>query len=64
MEIKSKEHYDLMFSFEKTFGHHRLDHEDKSLWSKGNIYQSGETNELFKAYRMGYALAQAINRIS
>ena len=55
MLIKSKEHYDLMDNFEKTFHCERLDKEDKELWSKGNVYQSGEVNKLFLAFRLGYS---------
>lgn len=55
MTINTKEHYDLMAQFEREFSHHRLDKEPKDLWSKGIIYQNGQANELFLAYRRGYA---------
>lgn len=55
----SQEHYDLIEMFEKVFRGNRFDKEDKSLWSQGNIYQSGETNNLFLAYRQGYAFGRA-----
>lgn len=55
----SKEHYDLLAQFEKTFPHFRLDKEEKSLWGQGNVYQSGETNNLFLAYRLGFSLGKA-----
>jgi len=60
MELRTKEHYDLMLQFERDFRHWRLDREEKSWWPKGHIYQHGELNELFLAYRKGYALAKSI----
>ena len=56
-----KEHYDLMTQFEKNFPGIRLDKEPKDLWSKGIIYQNGETNNLFKAYRLGYSLGKTFS---
>lgn len=58
----SKEHYDLMESFEREHRGHRLDREDKGMWAKGHLYQAGDTNALFIAYRQGYALGKAIAR--
>jgi len=58
MQIKTQEHYDLMTQFEKEFKGMRLDRENKSLWPEGHLYQNGETNALFLAYRRGYALAK------
>lgn len=55
MTLLSKEHYELIAQFDKDFSHCRLDKEEKSLWSIGQIYQNGETNNLFKAYRMGHS---------
>lgn len=55
----SKEHYDLLLIFEKEFKGIRLDKEPKEMWPKGNIYQSGEVNNLFKAYRSGYAYGKS-----
>lgn len=57
MKLLSQEHYDLMATFEREFKGERFDREDKSLWARGVIYQSGETNKLFLAYRRGHALA-------
>ena len=55
------EHYDLMAQFEREFpGRH--DKEQKALWPNGIIYQDGQINELFKAYRRGYALSKAIHQ--
>ena len=60
MGIKSKEHYDLMDMFEKEYKGLRLDREkDKEGWAKGRVYEDGRANELFLAYRKGYAFAQA-----
>lgn len=55
--LYDKEHYDMMASFERShFG--RFELEDKSLWQKGIIYQDGRINELFLAFRQGYAYAK------
>lgn len=56
--LHTKEHYDLMAKFERDFKHERLDKEDKELWSKGRIYQSGAVNSLFLAYRLGYSFGK------
>lgn len=61
MKLLSQEHYDLMAMFEREFHGARLDKEDKSIWSRGHVYQNGETNNLFLAFRRGYALGQAVN---
>jgi len=58
MSIFSKEHYELLQSFEREFKHHRLDKEAKDLWSKGHVFQDGHVNELFLAYRRGAAYGQ------
>lgn len=60
--LKSQEHYDLMAMFERDKGFsrsRRFDKEDKELWAKGIVYQDGMTNEMFRAYRNGYAYAKA-----
>lgn len=67
--LMTKEHYELMASFEREHKHRRLDREkDKELWKKGAVYQDGHVNELFLAYRKGYALGtvsgDAANRIA
>lgn len=59
MAITSKDHYELMEMFERLFRGYRMDREDKALWVKGNVYQSGETNALFLAYRQGVAYGRA-----
>lgn len=60
MTLLSKEHYDLMVQFEQEFSHRRVDREDKAFWPKGHVYQDGMTNELFLAYRRGYALGTVV----
>lgn len=63
MIIDTKEHYDLMAQFEKDFKGFRMDREEKKeLWKIGAVYQDGTTNNLFKAYRMGYSLGCAVSR--
>ena len=57
--LGTKEHYDLMLNFEKLYKGHRLDKEDKKLWSKSIIYQDGLVNKLFLAYRYGYTLGKS-----
>lgn len=51
MTLGSKEHYDLIAMFESVFTGHRFDKEPKDMWSKGYVYQNGETNNLFLAFR-------------
>jgi hypothetical protein len=58
-----REHYELMEHFEREFRGHRLDREkSKDRRARGNVYQSGETNALFLAYRRGYALGRVTER--
>ena len=59
MTLFSQEHYDLIAMFDREFRGLRLDKENKDLWSKGHIYQNGEVNNLFLAYRKGFALGIA-----
>ncbi|KVN92561.1 hypothetical protein [Burkholderia ubonensis] len=59
MELKSQEHYDLIANFERTFNG-RFDKEPKHLWPMGVVYQDGQVNALFDAYRKGYALHKGI----
>ena len=56
--LQTKEHYDLMESFERAYVGERIDKEPKDLWPKGIIYQDGRVNALFLAYRLGYALGK------
>jgi len=59
--LMTQEHYALMSAFERCHSG-RFDKEDKTLWPKGAIYQDGRVNELFLAYRHGYAYSQADTR--
>jgi len=59
MELKTQEHIDMMATFEREFSG-RKDKESKSLWPMGRIYADGQVNELFLAYRKGYALARCV----
>jgi hypothetical protein len=53
--LNTKEHYDLMAKFERDFRYERLEREDHDMWAKNRIYKNGNMNNLFLAYRMGYA---------
>lgn len=64
MQIKTAEHYDIIEFFDRQHKHLRLDKEAKDLWVKGNVYQSGETNSLFLAFRAGVAYGKAVARDS
>lgn len=58
--LKTKEHYDLLYQFEKDLKVLETDKEPKELWCKGIIYCNGKVNELFRAYRTGYAFGKTI----
>ena len=60
--LYSKEHYDIMSMFETVYPHFRLDREAKEFWQQGNIYQCGETNQMFLAFRHGVAYGKATER--
>lgn len=60
--LKTNEHIELMQMFEKEYRGQRLDKEPKELWPQGVIYQDGKLNELFIAYRRGYAFGKVIGR--
>lgn len=57
--IISKDHYEMMDAFEKTFSYLRLDREPKELWKMGVVYQDGNANNLFLAYRHGVSYGRA-----
>lgn len=59
MTIGSKEFYEIIEEFEKNFSWCSLDKEDVKLWEKGYVYRNGETNNLYKAYRLGYSLGRS-----
>lgn len=59
MDINSSEHDELMKRFEHySCGKFHPDVEDVSLWRKDIIYQNGELNRLFLAFRSGYEFAK------
>ena len=61
MKLFGKEHYELMDQFEKQFqAEGRTDRETQDLWHMGVIYQDGKMNELFLAFRKGYALGKCV----
>ena len=60
MKLFGKEHCELMDEFEKIYKHECLDKEDRELWSKGIIYQNGQVNKLFLAFRWGYAVRKGV----
>jgi len=60
MAINSAEHYELIKCFDSLFRHLRLDKEPKDMWAKGRVYQSGEANDLFLAFRHGAAYGKAV----
>lgn len=64
MQIKSQEHYELMANFERAFKGKRFDKEPKDLWPRGIVYQDGHVNELFDAFRKGYALHKIMANLS
>lgn len=63
MQSHTKEHHDLMISFERTFKGYQMEREAKDMWARGAVYCHGVTNELFKAYRLGYTEHKAISRL-
>lgn len=62
MSITSKEHYELMEMFERIYGGERLDRERKENWMRGYVYQNGETNKLFIAFREGVAYGKTTDK--
>ena len=59
--LTTREHYELIEMFERTFkGCGRLDKEEKALWTKGIVYQDGKVNQIFLAYRHGYAYGKTV----
>jgi len=58
MTLGSKEHYDILDNFEKNHKYLRLDREEQSLWGIGQVYQNGETNNLYKSFILGYSLGR------
>lgn len=61
--LGTKEYYDLIAAFERDYnGTHRLDKEPKELWSKGNVYQHGELNLLWRAFERGVSFGKLYYR--
>lgn len=61
MTLGSQEHIDLIAMFERIYTG-RMDKEEKSLWRMGRIYQDGQINDLFLAFRQGVAYGKAVAR--
>jgi hypothetical protein len=67
MTVGSKEFFDIMNRFEKdvpeiTYGH-SFDRAplSKEEYIKGQFYNDGYVNTLFKAYQLGYAFRRCID---
>ncbi len=61
--LHTKEHYEMMAKFEKEFTKKfmgRIDREEKTEWERGNYYQDGMTNSLFKMFQLGYVYGKAV----
>ena len=58
MRVGSAEFYELVAMFDREFRGMRLDKEAKDMWPKGYVYQHGEVNNLFLAYRKGVAFGK------
>lgn len=56
--LLTKEHYDLMDAFDREFKYEDTTKEPKDMWHRGIVYQNGQTNKLFLAYRRGYSLGK------
>ena len=62
--LNSSEHASIIAQFEKDMkvrGGYATK-EGKALWSRGAVYCHGETNNLFLAYRFGYAFGKALHQ--
>lgn len=62
--LKTQEHQDLLAMFEREFKGRRFDKEPKDIWPMGRVYQDGQVNELFLAYRRGYAYGKALGVVA
>jgi len=58
MTIGSGEHDEILENFEKNFKGMRFEKETQELQKKGQVYQCGETNKLYKAFIMGYSFGR------
>ena len=62
--LSTREHIELMANFEKQYKGSRFDREkDRAHWIRGHVYEDGHTNELFQAFRQGYALGRCVERL-
>jgi len=61
MFIETQEHHEMMYEFDKL---HKTTpkREPFSIWHTGYLYQDGEINKEFIAFRKGYALAKHLCR--
>jgi hypothetical protein len=57
--LGTKEHYEVIAEFEKSFKG-RFNKEPLELWKKGQVYQDGNLNDLFKAFLLGYSLGKVM----
>lgn len=62
MQLKTQEHYDVIAMFERLGIGARFEKEQKELWPKGHVYQHGDTNNLFLAFRHGVAFGKSLDR--
>lgn len=64
MTVGSQEHYDIVEQFEKYCAKYmrcRLDRNPREDWSgPAGVFESGETQELFKLYSAGYANGRCV----
>ena len=64
MKLFDKEHDELIKCFERTHKGIMTQKEEKDFWSRGYIYTHGETNDLFLAFREGYAYGKLYERMN
>jgi hypothetical protein len=60
--LNTQEHADLVTQFERDVKYGPFAKEERAQWARGYIYQNGEVNQRFLAYRMGYAYGKALSR--
>ncbi len=62
-ETGSREYYGLIAFFDKIWkGAGRLDKEDREYWRRGHVYQQGDINDQFLAFREGVAYGYEVGR--
>lgn len=62
MKIGTKEHYELMDFFERSFVKRDCQRESSDIQKIGHVYQNGEINRQFLAFRAGYAFGKSVGR--